>query len=245
MIESVNNEKIKEISKLKERKYQNLNKMYLVEGEHLVSEAAKKGVLVSVFALCGTDYNYDNITFVSEAVMKKITSLTTIPSIVGVAKFADVIPTSGDVLILDRIQDPGNMGTIMRSALAFNINTLYISPGSVSIYNPKVVRASEGAIFHLNFILLDLSIAIEELKQKGYKVYTTDVRNGKSLRNFSFADNSAIIIGNEGVGVDKKLNELSDDAIYIETGVNTESLNASVATSIILYELNCKRQNKI
>lgn len=245
MIESINNEKIKEIAKLKEKKYQDLNKKYLVEGEHLVNEANKSGVLLDVYALKGTSFKYENITYVSEQVMKKVTSLTSIPSIIGIAKYSSEKPICGDVLIIDRIQDPGNMGTIMRSALAFNINTLYISPGSVSIYNPKVVRASEGAIFYLNIITLDANNAISKLKDNGYTIYTTNVLNGTSLRDIQFNDKNAIIIGNEGSGVDARLSKNADATIYIDTGKNTESLNASVAASIILYELNMKKLNKI
>lgn len=245
MIESVNNERIKEIAKLKEKKYQEISKRFLVEGEHLVSEAYECGVLESVYALVGTDYKYDNITYVSESVMKKITSLTSIPSVVGIAKFLENQECRGNVLILDRIQDPGNLGTIMRSALAFNINTIIVSPGTVYMYNPKVVRASEGAIFHLNMIEKELEIAITELKNNGYKIYTTDVKQGKPLKNCDFGPKNAIIIGNEGSGVDKVQASRADEYIHIEMGKYSESLNASVATSIILYELNIKTMNKI
>ena len=148
--------------------------------------------------------------------MKKITSLTSIPSVVGIAKYASSSAVKGNVLLLDRLQDPGNMGTIMRSALAFGISTIYISPGTVSIYNPKVVRASEGAIFHLNFIESDLIDVIRELKEKDYTVYTTDVSHGKILSKCDFNGKSAIIIGNEGSGVDGKISELADEKIYIE-----------------------------
>ena len=241
MIESVNNERIKEAAKLKDKKYQIISQKYLVEGEHLVSEAEACGVLIEVFALTGFEYNYKNITYISEAVMKKITSLTTVPSVVGVAKFNSNKTATGNVLLLDHLQDPGNMGTIMRSALAFNIDTIYVSPGTVYMYNPKVVRASEGAIFHLNIIEKDLAAAIEELKSNGYTIYTTDVSDGLSLHKCNFEGKNAIIIGNEGAGVDANIAKLADNAIHIEMGKSTESLNAGIATSIILYELSLKR----
>lgn len=238
MIESVNNEKIKGLAKLKEKKYQDVNKMFLVEGEHLVEEANKSGVLSSVFALENTNYDYDNINYVSINVMKKLTSLTSIPPIIGVAKYLEPTEISGNVILIDRIQDPGNMGTIMRSALAFNINTIILSPGTVSIYNPKVVRASEGALFYLNVITLDLTSAINKLKENDYKIYTTNVVNGKSLKDIHFAPKSAIIIGNEGSGVKEEVSAMADENIYIKMSGKTESLNAGVAASIILYELN-------
>ena len=238
MIESVNNPKIKELAKLKEKKYQDANKMFLVEGEHLVDEANKSKVLLSVYALESTNYNYDNITYVSSNVMKKLTSLTSIPSIIGIAKYLEPKEINGNVLILDRIQDPGNLGTIMRSALAFNVNTIIVSSGTVSIYNPKVVRASEGTMFHLNIITKDLMDAIKELKDDNYKIYTTNVNGGSSLSNINFSHKSAIIIGNEGSGVKDEISSLADDYIYIDMNKSVESLNAGVATSIILYELN-------
>ena len=238
MIESVNNEKVKYWTKLKDKKYQGSEGLYLVEGEHLVEEAYEAGVLEEVIVLDGNEFDYENANIVSESVMKKITSLTTVPRIIGVAKITVSDKIYGRVLLLDGIQDPGNMGTIIRSSVAFGVDTLVLGTGSVSIYNPKVLRASEGMIFKLNIVERDLYEILKELKSSGYKIYTTDVNDGKELKSIEFPEKTAIIIGNEGNGVSDSIEAFADDYLYIKMNDGCESLNAAVATSIILYELN-------
>jgi len=237
MIESINNERVKYWSKLKDRKYQNIENLFLVEGEHLVEEASKNNLLEEVIALEGCTFDYENITYVKEQVMKKMTSLTNIPRIIGVVHKLKRNPIKGNVLALDAIQNPGNMGTIIRSAVAFGIDTIIIGTGSVNVYNPKVIRASEGMLFNINIIEEDLEIALPKLKQEGYTIYSTDVSGGHELSGISFSDKSAIIIGNEGAGVSTKIKDFCDDYIYIEMDKSCESLNASIATSIILYKI--------
>ena len=240
MIESVNNSKIKEIIKLKDKKYQNIENKFLIEGKHLIEEAQKQGYLEELFVLEGYRYNYDNITYVSENVMRKISDLKTIPKMVGVAKKIKNGQVMGRVLILDDIHDPGNMGTIIRSSIAFGIDTIIISNNSVSIYNPKVLRATEGMIFNANIIIGNTYNIIKSLKDDNYTIYITDVNGGEELKSISFEDKCAIVIGSEASGVNEKINELSDKKLYIKMNDKCESLNAGIATSIILYELSNK-----
>lgn len=240
MIESVNNEKVKYWCKLNDKKYQETEKKFLVEGEHLVEEAKKSGHLLEVIALQGTEANYDKVSYVSEAVMKKITSLKNANKIVGVVSYLDSRELRGNVLLLDRIMDPGNLGTIIRSAVAFGIDSIVLGDGTVSVYNPKVVRATEGLLFHLNILTGNLKEAILELKGEDYTIYTTDVHGGNSLYEEKFQKKCAIIMGNEGEGVSLELANLADEKIYIDMGNKVESVNVGVATSIILYELNRK-----
>ena len=150
MITSVNNEKIKELAKLKEKKYRDKSNTFLVETFHLVEEAYKNNLLEEVFILDGYDLNIDiTINIVTETIMKKLSSTDTIPEIVGVVRKKDDKTIVGNrVLVLDRIQDPGNLGTIIRSSKAFNIDTIILS-NTVDLYNPKVLRSTQGLLFNI------------------------------------------------------------------------------------------------
>lgn len=238
MIESVNNERIKELIKLKDKKYIKEKKKFLIEGKHLIEEADKHGYLEEVYVLKGTTTKYPEAIFVSENVMKKITNLDTNTNMVGVSRVIDEGEIKGNVLLLDDISDPGNMGTIIRSMIAFNIDTLVISKSSVYLYNPKVIRATEGMIYNLNIIIDDLDNVLNKLKELDYKIYGTDVREGTNLKDIKFGDKNAIIIGSEARGMSESLKPFVDQNIHIEMNSLCESLNAGVSASIILYELS-------
>lgn len=244
MIESINNERVKKWTKLGSKKYQEESGLFLIEGEHPIEEAFKCGVLREVIILEGNIYPYENSTIVTEEVMRKITSLTSPPKIIGVVEHLQPREEKGRVLLLDRISDPGNLGTIIRSAVAFGIDTIVLSPESVSIYNPKVLRATEGLIFHLNIITEALEDTIQRLKMNGYKVYATDVQNGSLVEEVDFESKTAIVMGSEARGVSPSIRNLCDAFLYIEMHEACESLNVGVATSIILYELEKKLRIK-
>ncbi|MCI8497788.1 MAG: RNA methyltransferase [Bacilli bacterium] len=237
MINSLNNERVKRWTSLNDKKYQEQEGLFLIEGEHLVEEAFKSGHLVETIVLDGCNYDYENVSYVSEAVMKKITNLTNVPKIIGVSKKIQPKDFNGNMVILDRVADPGNLGTIIRSAVAFGIDTIVLGKGSVNVYNPKVVRATEGLLFHINIIEADLEEFIPKIKENGYKIFVTDVLNGNSLYEEKFDGLCAIVMGNEGVGVNEDIKALRDEALYIPIDKTCESLNVGVATSIILYEM--------
>lgn len=228
MIESTNNEKIKKYAKLKDKKYREEMGLFIIEGEHLVNEAKDKLQIVDEFILG------ENVT---ENVMKKLTSLTNIPKYLAVAKKQEEKEIKGNILILDNIQDPGNLGTIIRSCVAFGIDTIVASKETVDVYNSKVIRASEGAIFNLNYVIRDLDIFLRTIKDK-YTIYTTNVEVGTSLKEINRKEPFAIIMGNEGNGVRKEISNYATDTIYIPISNKMESLNVGVATSIILYEFS-------
>jgi len=140
-------------------------------------------------------------------------------------------------LALDDIQDPGNLGTIIRSAVAFNIDSIILSKETVDLYNPKVLRATQGMIFNMNIITRDLVPFISLLKDDNYKIYSTNVVNGKEIKTLEKVSKYAIIMGSEGQGVKKEIGDMSDENIYIKMNPLCESLNVGVAASIILYEL--------
>lgn len=240
IITSLDNDNVKKWKKLCKKKYRDEFGIYLVEGEHLVEEAYKSGVLDKVIVLDGESYSYDNIIYVSYEVMKALSSLDTPNRIMGVCKKKESSELFGKrYLLLDGVQDPGNLGTIVRSAVAFNIDTIVLSNDTVDLYNPKVLRSTQGMIFHTNIIECDLIDVISKLHDKNITVYGTDVNNGIDARELSSLDKTsfALVMGNEGNGVRKEVKELCDKNLYINMNENVESLNVGVATSILLYEL--------
>ena len=238
IITSLNNPTIKEISKLKNKKYRDLTNTYLVEGDHLVEEAYKNNLLTKIILLEDTICNYDiEKIYVTKEVMKKLTELDTPNKIIGIVKKNTPLPIGNKILILDNIQDPGNVGTIIRSSVAFDIDTIVLSPNTVDIYNPKVIRSTQGMIFYTNIITLELKEFINEIKTKNYTIFGTNVRNGKNIKEITLPEKFALVLGNEGQGVSKEIESLCDDNIYIKMSSKCESLNVSVATSILLYEV--------
>ncbi|CDE95975.1 23S rRNA methyltransferase [Clostridium sp. CAG:914] len=238
IITSLNNPTIKEISKLKNKKYRDLTNTYLAEGEHLVEEAYKNNILTKIILLEDTICNYDiEKIYVTKEVMKKLTELDTPNKIIGIVKKNTPLPIGNKILILDNIQDPGNLGTIIRSSVAFDIDTIVLSPNTVDIYNPKVIRSTQGMIFYTNIITLELKEFINEIKTKNYTIFGTNVRNGKNIKEITLPEKFALVLGNEGQGVSKEIESLCDDNIYIKMSSKCESLNVSVATSILLYEV--------
>ena len=236
---SVQNEKIKNIKKLNQKKYRDEENKFLVEGEHLVLEAYKHGYLEELIVLENTDFKLDiKMSIVTNQVLKYITELETPQKILGICKKINNNFIGNKVLMLDNIQDPGNLGTIIRSASAFNVDTIILSKDTVDLYNPKVIRATQGLIFNMNIIICDLEEKIKELKTNHYNILTTKVNGGKLIKNIQKKEKIVIIMGNEGKGVSEKIQNLSDEFIYIEMNEICESLNVAVATSIILYELN-------
>lgn len=232
MIESVNNEKIKNYAKLSDKKYRDLNNLFIVEGEHLVNEAENLGLVVDVFSL----EERNNATKVSFDVMKKLSSLTNPPKVLAVVKKLEEKVIKGNILLLDDIQDPGNLGTIIRSAVSFGIDTVVVSNNTVDIYNPKVIRASEGMLFKINYLKTNLIDFINDNKDN-YTFITTDVIEGKDVKDISINKNYALIMGNEGNGVKKEISNMIENKVHIKMEDTCESLNVSIATSILLYEL--------
>lgn len=236
---SIENKKIKELKKLNTKKYRDLNNLFIVEGEHLVLEAYKNGVLKELILEENTKLNLNVETnYATYNVLKYISNLDTPNKIIGICEKLNKNLVGNRVLILDDIQDPGNLGTIVRSAVAFNIDTIVLSKNTVDLYNPKVIRATQGMIFHINIIEKNLIEFISNLKQNQYKIFSTNVVNGKNIKNVEKGEKFAIIVGNEGKGVSNEVNSLCDEFIYIEMNNKCESLNVAVATSIILYELS-------
>lgn len=235
---SIENKMIKNLKKLSIKKYRDQEKLFLIEGEHLIIEAYNKGLLKTLILKDGDTLKLDVETmYVSDNVLKYLSELET-PTMIGVCKKLEEKELGNKILILDDIQDPGNLGTIIRSAVAFNVDTIILSLNTVDLYNSKVIRASQGMMFNINILKRNLSEIVTNLKDNNYEIYVTRVNGGKSLKNIEKSEKFAIIMGNEGAGVREELINLADQYLYIEMNNMCESLNVGVATSIILYELN-------
>jgi len=236
---SIENKKIKNIKKLYTKKYRDEYNEFLIEGEHLILEAYKKGILKELILEEGTDFKLDiETSYVTSSVLKYISELSNPSKIMGICNKIKEKEIGNKIVILDGVQDPGNLGTIIRSSVAFNIDTIILSNTCVDLYNSKVLRATQGMIFNINIIERDLEEIIPKLKENNYKVYGTKVNGGKSLKNIEKTDKFAIIMGNEGNGVKPEILDMCSDYIYIDMNKSCESLNVGVATSIILYELD-------
>ena len=234
---SINNFKIKELSKLKNKKHRDKQKLFLVEGDHLVKEAYNSGYLKELLLLEGSNFKLDIETnYITENVLKYLSNVDAPTGIIGVCEFKDMSLNGSKLLILDSIQDPGNLGTIIRSSVAFNIDTIIINDKCADIYSDKVIRSSQGMIFKINIVKKNLFDFLKEIKGH-IPIYGTKVTGGKELKTLEKISDFAIIMGNEGSGVDPKLLDLCDEYLYISMNSNCESLNVGVATSIILYEL--------
>jgi len=239
LITSLENNKIKKYIKLKQKKYREIDKLFLIEGEHLVLEAFKSNKLYDLLVLDGYNISIDfDYTFVSLDIMKKLSDMDSTPKVIGIVKIEDNTSIVGNkVLMLDDIQDPGNLGTIIRSSVAFNVTDIVLSNNTVDLYNDKVIRSSQGMIFKINIIKKDLIESINELKNDNYLILGTNVRNGIDIREVN-TSKFCLIMGNEGQGVKQEIQDMCDKNIYIKMNNECESLNVGVATSIILYELN-------
>ena len=236
---SIDNKKIKNIKKLYTKKYRDEFGLFLIEGEHLILEAYKKGILKELILEEGIDLNLDiDTSYVTSNILKYISELSTPPKIMGICKKIEEKEIGNKIVMLDGVQDPGNLGTIVRSCVAFNIDTIILSEDTVDLYNSKVLRATQGMLFNINIIERDLKDLIYVLKDKNYKIYGTKVNGGKSLKSIERSSKFAIIMGNEGTGVRENILSLCDEYLYIDMNPNCESLNVGIATSIILYELD-------
>ncbi len=235
---SINNQRIKDLKKLYIKKYRDQENKFLIEGYHLVYEAYKAGILEEIFILENEQIDIDVKTnYVSKEVIKYLSDVETPQNIIGLCKKMDKNEITDKVVMLDNIQDPGNLGTIIRSMIAFNFDTLILSEDTIDIYNPKVIRASQGMIFKINIIKTNLINQIDTLENKGYTIYATKVTDGKDVKSLEKDKKICIIMGNEGNGVRKEILDKVNNYLYIKMNEKCESLNVAVALSILLYEL--------
>ncbi len=253
VITSKDNETIKKIKKLKDKKYRDEENCYIIEGIKLIKEAISEKAKIKLIIICDDCSQNDDFEaelkyeiakyeciYVSEKVFSTLTSVVNPQGIMAIiekeAEQKNINFNEDLFLILDNIQDPGNMGTILRTADSLDFKQIIISKDCTDIYNPKVVRSTMGAILRINIIESDdLEKTLKELKRHKIKIVTTYLHTDKTIYDISYK-RTAIIIGNEANGVRKEVLDMADEKIKIPMPGKTESLNASVATAVVLYE---------
>lgn len=256
IITSKDNEFVKHVKKLKEKKYREEYNEFIIEGIKIIEEAIEENAKIKSIIICEDCKNQSafpnelmyevakmNCIYVSEKIFLSLSDVSNPQGIMAIIEKDKKEDNKIDFspkyfLLLDNIQDPGNMGTIIRTCDSLNMKQLIISKGSSDVYNPKVVRATMGAIFRVKIVETDdLVKTIKEMKKHKIKVYATDLKTKKSIYCVDYKK-SAIVIGNEANGVSKEVLKEADERIKIPMLGKTESLNAGVATSIILYEMH-------
>lgn len=270
IISSPNNEKVKLLQKLlkspKERKYSGL---YVVEGIRMIRELETyqlsemyftqeyhDNVMVhdeDVMRLVRVSENRNSAFVVTDAVLKRITDTETPQGLLATVKIEtkqleDLVGDGSEnplILILEKLQDPGNMGTIIRSAEGAGVTGILVSYDSVDIYSPKVIRSTMGSIFRKNVVVTyDLMRDIGILKEKGITVYGMHL-SGDSMYETDLTGPSAFLIGNEGRGLSDNISAAADKLIRIPMKGSLESLNAASAATVISYEALRQRENRV
>lgn len=261
VISSKDNEIIKKIKSLKEKKYRDIENCYIIEGIKLVKEAIAENAKIKQIVVCedcindgeiDTDTLYEiakfDVVYVTEKVFKTITDVKTPQGIIAVIEKNNInskIDYNQDIIVaLDGVQDPGNLGTILRTVDSANLKQIILSKESADSYNPKVVRSTMGAIFRVNIIEADsLKDMLQEAKKNNFKVMVTSLDTKNSIYDVDYSK-KVIVIGNEANGVSKEVQAIADEKVKIPMLGKTESLNASVAAGIMIYEYVRKKLGK-
>lgn len=258
-IESKENERFKNLKKLKERKHRKSQGEFLIEGERFLDEALRQNAKIEEIIL--RDHKKENVE--ESKVFKKYSTLDNIDILILDSKLFNELSSTvtsqgiiarvkkpselneheleienGKFLVLDEIQDPGNLGTIIRSAHAFNLDGIFLMEGTTDPFSEKALRSSMGSIFKVplkEYVTLE---DIDKLINADFTLYISTLENAKDLRTITFKEKSLIVIGNEGNGVSQKLLSRKHIAFKIIMPGNAESLNAAVAASITMFELN-------
>ena len=252
-ITSKDNELIKHIRKLKDKKYRDESNEYLVEGVKLVEEAVKENAKIKQIIVCeDTTRTYEIPTHimleiaryecisVSNKIFNIITQVTNPQGIMAIieknAQDAQIDYTQDIIVVLDDVQDPGNLGTILRTVDSIGLNQIIVSKGTADAFNSKVVRSTMGAIFRIKIIEVEnLAQAIKEMRKHHFKLMVTSLQTKNSIYDIDF-NKKIIVIGNEANGVSKEIQDMADEKAKIPMLGRTESLNASVAAGVVMYE---------
>lgn len=249
----ISKNQIKHINSLSQKKYRQRHESYVIEGYTLLKEALDSNVSFEYLVYTKSalekprykelvDGLYDfteNMLWASDAEIKKFSSFETSDGILGVTKMPQGQELQGDtILALDTLNDPGNLGTIIRTAEWFGVETIFLGEGSVDPFNAKVVRSSMGSIFRMNIVgTKSLAESLQYLKKKKYRIIGTVLDGDKTINEI---DNEKIVIvmGSESHGISDEVRAICDDFVKIKGTGRAESLNVGVATGIILSQIN-------
>jgi TrmH family RNA methyltransferase len=262
IVQSKQNSRLKDLRRLLAHPAQQAGALAAIEGPNLIAEALRAGLRVdTVFVAQGSEDLLEALALPSQTevllapreILESALSTENPQPIAALIEppawsWEDVFPTSAKaaplLLILAGVQDPGNLGTILRSAEAFGAQAVLSLPGTVSAWNPKAVRASAGSLFRLPLLSVSAEQCFAKLRGAGVTVWTTAVHGAEAAHRIDLAAPVALIIGNEGNGVPEALAALADGAVTIPCPGPVESLNAAVAASVLLYEAARQRRSR-
>lgn len=253
VITSKDNELVKNIKKLKEKKFRDNNSQFVIEGIKLVAEAIEEKADIENIIVCEDCINNETIDkkllyevarykciYVTEKIFNTLSDVTNPQGILAVINRKtdniNVDYSEDFIVVLDGIQDPGNLGTILRTVDSAGLKQIVISKETADPYNPKVVRSTMGGIFRVNIIRTNNIIkTLKEMKENGFEVVVTSLDTNNNIYNIQY-NKKVVVIGNEANGVSKEVQELADKRVKIPMLGKTESLNAGVAAGIMIYE---------
>jgi TrmH family RNA methyltransferase len=246
-IQSVKNPQVKQWKKLLTKKERDKTGMFLIEGFHLVEEALKQQEQIIEIIVSDKielpprfDFGSTSITTVTDEISKELSDTETPQGIYAVCRETTdnaSIKEAKSFLFIDAVQDPGNLGTMIRTADAAGIEAIVVGHGSVDIFNSKVLRSAQGSHFHLPIVRGNLEEWIETLNKRNIPVYGTALENAKTYTEIAPQEEFALIVGNEGSGMNKELLVKTTSNLYIPIYGQSESLNVAVAAGILLYYL--------
>lgn len=261
MISSETNKQVKEIIKLqKQPKYRRSTSLFVAEGFKMLTEAAQKGSLVKVYIsesvmqkeagrigkFC-TGYPYETV---SDKIFQQISDTVATQGILGIIKqpyysLKDILHDKRHMwLLLDDIRDPGNLGTIMRTAEGAGMSAVIMGKGTADLFNPKTVRSTMGAIFRMPFIYVDdITEVIKQIRNNGYNVYGTAMKGSTDYDKTDYTKGAGIVIGNEANGIQDRVLKCITGSIKIPMEGSLESLNAAVSAAVIMYEAARQKRN--
>ncbi|WP_159721326.1 TrmH family RNA methyltransferase [Enterococcus sp. CSURQ0835] len=249
-ISSVKNQVIKEAKKLQQKKYRLKAGAYLLEGFHLIEEAVKAGSKLQALFVSARGVSEwqewletfgEEYYLVTDEVLKTLATEKTPQGMIAVCELPTeaAFKASGSWLLLDTIQDPGNLGTMIRTADAAGLTGVILGSGTVDLYNPKTLRSMQGSQFHLPIISRELAEVIEEFKASDVPVYGSALDQAAVIfSEVAPQTDFALIMGNEGNGMQPELLKVTDQNLYIPIKGAAESLNVAVAAGILLFQLN-------
>ena len=242
IISSKENEIIKEVKRLKEKKYR--KEKYIVEGIKMVEEAIDEHQNIELIVLkqdisLNVDLSdYKTIT-VTENIFNMLSDVDTPQGVLAVIKKQDSKPIDEKadyIIALDGVQDPGNLGTILRTMDSANLTQIIVSQNTVDAYSPKVVRSTMGSIYRVNIVEVeDLKATLEDLSKKEFEIVVTSLDTDNSIYDVDY-QKKIVVIGNEANGVSDEIQEMANKRVKIPMLGKTESLNVSIATGIMIYE---------
>lgn len=258
-IRSKDNNTYKSALKLMKKKYRDETGLYLLEGVKPLEDALAMGIKVKTIFLCegmerADAFSEELCMMLDEKLFAKLSDTGTSQGVIAVAEqkkctFAEFAEASaegsGNVVIMDRLQDPGNIGTIIRTAEAAGYRGIIMVAGSGDVYSPKVVRAAAGSLFRMPVIrAADAEEVTAMVSKMGKKLTVTCLEEAVNCFDTDLSENIALVIGNEGRGVSEKLMSCSDIRVKIPMAGSIESLNAAVAAGILMYQSQKKNNER-